>query len=128
VSLKEGSTSHLTIEFASMIWIRIGPDQSQCGHDKIPVVTALKSISARFITCPHLGQICALISRFSEFISRHSVQCCNRSSNCFNTMLFLPNDFSNYPKVAVRSRRGSLDQIESRISLVDAPVGARLMN
>ena len=82
----------------------MGPDQSQRGHDKIPVVIALKSISAKFITCPHLGQICALTSCFSEFIQGNSVQYCNQSVSCFNTMLFLPNDFSNHPKVAVRFR------------------------
>jgi hypothetical protein len=80
--MRSGTRFHFADKFASTIWIRIGPDQSHVGHDKIPVVIALNSISARFITCPHFGQICALTSLFPESIQGNSVQYCNRSVGC----------------------------------------------
>ncbi len=66
--------SHLAKVLASTIWIWIGPDQSQRGHGNIPVVIALRSISAKFTMLPHLGQIWALTHCFSEFIPGRSIQ------------------------------------------------------
>jgi hypothetical protein len=43
-----------------MIWISIFPDQSQLGQVTIPVVIALRSNSARLMTCPQFGQMCTL--------------------------------------------------------------------
>jgi hypothetical protein len=42
----------------SVTQISIGPDQSQLGHETIPVVIAFRSISARFETHSHFGKIC----------------------------------------------------------------------
>ncbi len=39
-----------------MTCISICPDQSQLGQVTIPVVIALKSNSARLMTCPQFGQ------------------------------------------------------------------------
>jgi hypothetical protein len=42
-----------------MIWMSIGPDQSQLGQATIPVVTALRSKSANLKAWQHRGHLCA---------------------------------------------------------------------
>jgi hypothetical protein len=92
-------SSHLVKVLASTIWIWIGPDQSQRGHGNIPVVIALRSISAKFTVLPHLGQIWALTHCFSEFIKAAQSKCCNRSVCFLNPILLLPMRFMNHMEV-----------------------------
>ena len=96
-------SSHLVKVLASTIWIWIGPDQSQRGHGNIPVVIALRSISAKFTVLPHLGQIWALTHCFSEFIKAAQSKCCNRSVCFLNPILLLSMRFMNHMEVVVNN-------------------------
>jgi hypothetical protein len=52
---------------SSMTCISICPDQSLIGQVTTPVVIALKSNSARLMTCPQFGQTCTLSQESASF-------------------------------------------------------------
>jgi hypothetical protein len=73
----------------------------------MPVVIALRSISAKFTVLPYLGQIWALTHCFSEFIKAGQSKCCNRSIGFFHPILLLSMRFMNHMEVVVKNHQSA---------------------